>query len=260
MTWENQDLSIYFSRVAKFTPRKPTRRISRNEASRFSTRQKAGITAGAAAGGLCLIGIIIFLLFCCLRRHRYTTRSNRNSRVELPTRITPDITGLMLNPDGKAPAELEQKAGMSDSAASSSPEHQHADVVVTGHGTILTDHQNAITDTLMQLDSTHPAFRTPGERRNQSSTLPTVYYIASPTHAFTSLRSSPGQDREFPQFEPMGLQSNHPALVPTQMMHDEENDGTEPSSFRARLYPQPLSINRSPSREASGELPPGSAM
>jgi hypothetical protein len=98
-TWDNPDLSVYFTRVPSFTARSATRSISNatatpSETSGSSSKSNVGAIAGGVVGGLVgLIAILSLILFCLHRRKK--AKKNKDGKQEL---ISPPPVELGTSP------------------------------------------------------------------------------------------------------------------------------------------------------------------
>lgn len=270
--WNSPDLATYLARIPKFPVRSPTRAIPSAtvlpDRTSFTGPKRAGIIAGSTVGGIFLSLLILVMIYCCCGcRTRHPSNPIDTSRVELPTSITPDVDTI-LGPDGKPTSELEQKTvsrayPSQDSMQSNSPVNQHAELP-TPPSAILIDPQTAMNGAIVQFIA-HPAYRIPvSTAQSSTSSIPRASPIACYTqaphsHTLGTIQLQKPEQRNSQNSDHQSEEQTH-LSVPSNDSELAEDGRPADSPTIGYLYPQPLRVAKSPSREVSEEIPPGSAL
>lgn len=261
--WNNRDLPVYFSRVAQYSTRTPTRSIpsakttGSNSPSNgtSSSHKNVGAIVGGAVGGVVALILVLLLGLYCLHRHR-KTKKRRSVRVELDGNNVPH----MLSAESKS----EPSPGMQSVTPTRTT--QSYNQAETGFRTAslnatvpasYSDSPIAYPPPVSPYDARSPqgqyfvpVAQTPQGRYMQPS------YPPQPVQPFMSQQAYPYNPAEH------ALHQQHfpppPVSQPAPPPSSSSGSVSPPSQTRtpANLYPQPLSVARRTGSETSATRGP----
>lgn len=263
-TWDNRDLSVYFTRQATFSARTATRTIPTSTASATSApsgKSNTGAIAGGVVGGVVGLALIIGLVyFCCLRRRK---SKNDEEKPKKPKRAKKDKTAPA--PPVELPGEsipemaathpsVRKTHPRSPNIAAVSPYSQHAPSVSPG--------------AVPPYEQQHPAYHQPQQNYFPNAPVPspitpqTAYAQHNPT-SYPAQYSPPiptFPHQHAQQLQLQNAQPYDPAQNPLHQQHfppppatrgswrqeqpspDEHDSHSSASNTPAHFYPQPLSV------------------